>query len=65
MSELKPYAVRIRTAAQLLDVSQRTIYNMLDRPNRSGLEVVKVLGCTRITLESIERFIQQQRETAA
>ena len=51
----------IRETAELLRVSERTVYGLLD--NRA-IRRVRIGGATRIEHDEIVRYLDAQRETA-
>ena len=53
--------LRVRDAAQILNVSQRTIWRLLDD---GELSRVRVGSCVRIDAAELQNFISQRKESA-
>ena len=58
MRTLEPL-LSIEEAANVLAISQRGVYRLIERDD---LRVLKVGGCTRIEPEELRRFIAGQRK---
>lgn len=57
MDGMKPLAVNMTQAAQLLGVSRPTLYRLARTP---GFPVVHLGGCTRVLVSDLQDWARQQ-----
>jgi hypothetical protein len=60
-AKVKPLAVRINTACQMLDCGRTKLSELV---NSGALERVEINGAPRITMASIERLAQPEKVQA-
>ena len=54
-----PHLLRIKEAAEMLSVSLRTVWRMIADDE---LKAVRVRGCTRVTLQSVEEYLKRSEQ---